>query len=88
MVNSDTMGGSRTDSENDEEGYISSVCLVVKTRQRDIVRTLSTHELQSAFISYLCVYESSGRLYLKYQSYKKQEIIHDVAKEYRNNIIH
>lgn len=59
MVNSDTMGGSRTDSENDEEGYISSVCLVVKTRQRDIVRTLSTHELQSAFISYLCVYESS-----------------------------
>lgn len=61
MVNLDTMGGSRSDSETDEEGYISSVCLVVKTRQRDIVsvRTLSTHELQSAFIRYLCVYESS-----------------------------
>lgn len=54
MVNSDTMGGSRSVSETDDGDHISSDCVVVEIRQGDIVygRTLSTHELQGVFISY------------------------------------
>lgn len=59
MINSNTINNSHTNNKNNKKNYISNIYLIIKTKQQNIIKTLSTHKLQNTFINYLYIYKSS-----------------------------